>query len=181
MVEVEEMNTEVMLRIMFVGQMVVAETFFDPISDLKSQLGQAQEELKEQLAFAEADKKEAQEELEKKTKEPAAEEATKEVEHLPPPQGETHEPNEEISIGQLGSSLNNFNAKHQKKLRVQTETEQWRKAADAATAVLADRMEMNGRVTERCGSMDKHLNNGGLETAGGGYTGFDNLHYSLLQ
>nr|DAD34161.1 TPA_asm: hypothetical protein HUJ06_004801 [Nelumbo nucifera] len=71
--------------------------------------------------------------------------------------------------------------KHQKKLRVQTETEQWRKAADAATAVLADRMEMNGRVTERCGSMDKHLNNGGLETAGGGYTGFDNLHYSLLQ
>ncbi|XAR56385.1 hypothetical protein NMG60_11036848 [Bertholletia excelsa] len=42
-----------------------------------------------------------------------------------------------------------------KKLRVQTE--QWRKAADAAAAVLADGVEMNGRrLSERCGSMDKH-------------------------
>ncbi|XP_010279620.1 PREDICTED: interactor of constitutive active ROPs 4-like [Nelumbo nucifera] len=57
-----------------------------------------------------------------------------------------------------------------KKLRVQTE--QWRKAADAAAAVLAGGMEMNGRVAGRCGSMDKHLSSGGLETAGGGYTGF---------
>ncbi|XP_048235533.1 interactor of constitutive active ROPs 4 isoform X2 [Ricinus communis] len=42
-----------------------------------------------------------------------------------------------------------------KKMRVQTE--QWRKAADAAAAVLAGAVEMNGRITERCGSMDKHF------------------------
>lgn len=42
-----------------------------------------------------------------------------------------------------------------KKMKVQTE--QWRKAADAAAAVLAGGVEMNGRVTERCGSMDKHI------------------------
>ncbi|XP_010537680.1 PREDICTED: interactor of constitutive active ROPs 4-like [Tarenaya hassleriana] len=51
-----------------------------------------------------------------------------------------------------------------KKLRVQTE--QWRKAADAAAAVLAGGVEMNGRVSERCGSMEKHLT-GGLFEAGG--------------
>ncbi|XP_004488646.1 interactor of constitutive active ROPs 4 [Cicer arietinum] len=52
-----------------------------------------------------------------------------------------------------------------KKLRVQTE--QWRKAADAAAAVLAGEMDMNGsRVPERCGSMDKHFG-GAFETPGG--------------
>lgn len=40
-----------------------------------------------------------------------------------------------------------------KKLRVQTE--QWRKAADAAAAVLAGDVDM--RIPERCGSMDKHF------------------------
>lgn len=45
-----------------------------------------------------------------------------------------------------------------KKMKIQTE--QWRKAADAAAAVLAADVEMNGRrVSERCGSMDKHVNN----------------------
>ncbi|XP_059282953.1 interactor of constitutive active ROPs 4-like [Lycium ferocissimum] len=55
-----------------------------------------------------------------------------------------------------------------KKLRVQTE--QWRKAADAAAAVLAGGgVEMNGRrISERCGSMDKHYGNV-LEPAVGGY------------
>lgn len=56
-----------------------------------------------------------------------------------------------------------------KKIRVQTE--QWRKAADAAAAVLAGGVEMNGRITERCGSMDKHFG-GSFETPGGGYAGF---------
>ncbi|XP_010274840.1 PREDICTED: interactor of constitutive active ROPs 1-like [Nelumbo nucifera] len=56
-----------------------------------------------------------------------------------------------------------------KKLRVQTE--QWRKAADAGAAVLAGGVEMNGRVAGRYGSMEKHLSDGGFETAGG-YTGF---------
>ncbi|WCJ32353.1 interactor of constitutive active rops 1 [Euphorbia peplus] len=45
-----------------------------------------------------------------------------------------------------------------KKMRVQTE--QWRKAADAAAAVLAGNVEMNGnggRISERCGSMDKNF------------------------
>ena len=43
-----------------------------------------------------------------------------------------------------------------KKLRVQTE--QWRKTADAAAAVLADSVEMNRRrISERCGSMDKQF------------------------
>ncbi|XP_071716733.1 interactor of constitutive active ROPs 4-like [Rutidosis leptorrhynchoides] len=43
-----------------------------------------------------------------------------------------------------------------KKLRVQTE--QWRKAADAAAAILSGGAEMNEgrRVSERCGSMEKH-------------------------
>ncbi|EOA35444.1 hypothetical protein CARUB_v10020647mg [Capsella rubella] len=42
-----------------------------------------------------------------------------------------------------------------KKLRVQTE--QWRKAADAAAAVLSGGVEMNGRFSERCGSMETHF------------------------
>ncbi|XP_031091371.1 interactor of constitutive active ROPs 4-like [Ipomoea triloba] len=55
-----------------------------------------------------------------------------------------------------------------KKLRVQTE--QWRKAADAAAAVLAGGAEMNeGRISERCGSMDKHYNSSVFESAVGGY------------
>ncbi|KAL5997582.1 hypothetical protein ACLOJK_008512 [Asimina triloba] len=54
-----------------------------------------------------------------------------------------------------------------KKLRVQTE--QWRKAADAAAAVLAGGADMNGRIAERCSSMDKH-HHGGFESVG--YPGF---------
>lgn len=54
-----------------------------------------------------------------------------------------------------------------KKLKVQTE--QWRKAADAAAAVLAGDNDMNGRrISQRCGSMDTHY----YEPAVGGYTGF---------
>ncbi|KAJ0103598.1 hypothetical protein Patl1_05039 [Pistacia atlantica] len=56
-----------------------------------------------------------------------------------------------------------------KKLRVQTE--QWRKAADAAAAVLAGGVEMNGRIPERCGSMDKHFG-GVFEPLAGRYAGF---------
>ncbi|XP_044502224.1 interactor of constitutive active ROPs 4-like [Mangifera indica] len=56
-----------------------------------------------------------------------------------------------------------------KKLRVQTE--QWRKAADAAAAVLAGGVEMNGRIPERCVSMDKHFG-GVFEPLAGGYAGF---------
>ncbi|KAK9269695.1 hypothetical protein L1049_001473 [Liquidambar formosana] len=57
-----------------------------------------------------------------------------------------------------------------KKLRVQTE--QWRKAADAAAAVLAGDVGMNGRrISDRCGSMDKHF--GGIfEPPARGYAGF---------
>ncbi|KAE9585096.1 hypothetical protein Lal_00017903 [Lupinus albus] len=54
-----------------------------------------------------------------------------------------------------------------KKLRVQTE--QWRKAADAAAAVLAGDVDM--RVPERCGSMDKHFG-GTFETPAGRYNGY---------
>lgn len=56
-----------------------------------------------------------------------------------------------------------------KKLRVQTE--QWRKAADAAASILAGGVEMNGRIPERCGSMDKHFG-GVFEPLAGGYAGF---------
>ncbi|KAL4272809.1 hypothetical protein GQ457_13G005100 [Hibiscus cannabinus] len=57
-----------------------------------------------------------------------------------------------------------------KKLRVQTE--QWRKAADAAAAILSGGMEMNGRISNRCSSMDKHFG-GVFETpAGGGFAGY---------
>lgn len=56
------------------------------------------------------------------------------------------------------------------KLRVQTE--QWRKAADAAAAVLADGVDMNGRrISERSGSMDKHFGSV-YEPSVAGYTGF---------
>ncbi|RWR89119.1 interactor of constitutive active ROPs 4-like protein [Cinnamomum micranthum f. kanehirae] len=58
-----------------------------------------------------------------------------------------------------------------KKMKVQTE--QWRKAADAAAAVLAGGVEMNGRVPERCGSMDKHI--GGFEYTGYGSPMADEL------
>lgn len=56
-----------------------------------------------------------------------------------------------------------------KKIRVQTE--QWRKAADAAAAILAGGVDMNGRVSDRCGSMDKHFG-GSFEPQAGGYAGF---------
>ncbi|KAI7745137.1 hypothetical protein M8C21_024235 [Ambrosia artemisiifolia] len=61
-----------------------------------------------------------------------------------------------------------------KKLRVQTE--QWRKAADAAAAILAGggvEMSDGRRVSERCGSMDKHYG-GGFEGYGG-FGGFPGL------
>lgn len=56
-----------------------------------------------------------------------------------------------------------------KKLRVQTE--QWRKAADAAAAILSGGVEMNDgrRVSERCGSMDKQY--GGVFDGYGGFVG----------
>ncbi|XP_039001660.1 interactor of constitutive active ROPs 4-like isoform X1 [Hibiscus syriacus] len=57
-----------------------------------------------------------------------------------------------------------------KKLRVQTE--QWRKAADAAAAILSGGMEMNGRISNRCSSMDKHFG-GVFETpVAGGFAGY---------
>lgn len=42
--------------------------------------------------------------------------------------------------------------------KMKVQTEQWRKAADAAAAVLAGGVEMNGRISNRCASMDKHFN-----------------------
>ncbi|XP_057796076.1 interactor of constitutive active ROPs 4-like [Salvia miltiorrhiza] len=60
-----------------------------------------------------------------------------------------------------------------KMLRVQTE--QWRKAADAAATVLAGEVEMNGRrISERCGSMDKQLYGSSFEPVGR-YTGSPGL------
>ncbi|XP_022718075.1 interactor of constitutive active ROPs 4-like isoform X2 [Durio zibethinus] len=56
-----------------------------------------------------------------------------------------------------------------KKLRVQTE--QWRKAADAAAAILSGGVEMNGRISNRCSSMDKHFG-GVFEPAAAGYAGY---------
>ncbi|CAA2984388.1 Hypothetical predicted protein [Olea europaea subsp. europaea] len=56
-----------------------------------------------------------------------------------------------------------------KKLHIHTE--QWRKAADAAASVLAGGVEMNGkRLSERCGSMDKHYGN--VFEPVGGYAGY---------
>lgn len=66
-----------------------------------------------------------------------------------------------------------------KKMIVQTE--QWRKAADAAAAVLAGgvEVEMNGRrISERCGSMDKHCGSvfdTKTPRGGGGYLGSPGL------
>ncbi|XP_039026514.1 interactor of constitutive active ROPs 4-like isoform X2 [Hibiscus syriacus] len=57
-----------------------------------------------------------------------------------------------------------------KKLRVQTE--QWRKAADAAAAILSGGMEMNGRISNRCSSMDKHFGGVFVTPAGGGFAGY---------
>lgn len=61
-----------------------------------------------------------------------------------------------------------------KRLRVQTE--QWRKAADAAASVLAGGGEMNGRrISERCGSMDKFYGNAIDHVSGYGYVGSPGL------
>lgn len=58
-----------------------------------------------------------------------------------------------------------------KKMKVQTE--QWRKAADAAAAVLAGDVEMNGRrVSDRSGSMDKHTDNMFDPSSVGRYNGY---------
>ncbi|KAL8510640.1 hypothetical protein ACS0TY_017455 [Phlomoides rotata] len=59
-----------------------------------------------------------------------------------------------------------------KRLRVQTE--QWRKAAEAAASVLAGEVEINERrMSERCGSMDKQYGNAFEQ--GGGYVGSPGL------
>ncbi|KAK9740404.1 hypothetical protein RND81_03G032600 [Saponaria officinalis] len=42
--------------------------------------------------------------------------------------------------------------------RMKVKTEQWRKAADAAAAVLAGGVEINGLMSDRCASMDNHFN-----------------------
>lgn len=57
--------------------------------------------------------------------------------------------------------------------RLSVQTAQWRKAADAAAAVLAGGVEMNNgrRISERCGSMDKHFG-GVFESSAGGYGGY---------
>lgn len=55
--------------------------------------------------------------------------------------------------------------------RLKVQTEQWRKAADAAAAVLAGGMDMSARIPERCGSMDKHFG-GTFETPAGRYNGY---------
>lgn len=64
-----------------------------------------------------------------------------------------------------------------KKLRVQTE--QWRKAADAAAAILAGGVDMSDgrRVSERCGSMDKQQQQhyGGVFDGYGGFVGSPGL------
>ncbi|KAF9616015.1 hypothetical protein IFM89_027954 [Coptis chinensis] len=58
-----------------------------------------------------------------------------------------------------------------KTLRVQTD--QWRKAADAAAAVLSGGMDMNGKYAGRCGSMDKHIVSGGVFELAGAYSGYE--------
>lgn len=55
--------------------------------------------------------------------------------------------------------------------RLHVQTEQWRKAADAAASVLSGGVEMNGRrISERCGSMDKLYGN--VFEPVGGYAGY---------
>ncbi|KAK6154217.1 hypothetical protein DH2020_008465 [Rehmannia glutinosa] len=52
--------------------------------------------------------------------------------------------------------------------RLRVQTEQWRKAADAAANILAGEVEMNERrISERCGSMDKHYYGNAFESSGG--------------
>ncbi|CAE5957720.1 unnamed protein product [Arabidopsis arenosa] len=227
------------------------------ISDLESQLGQAQEELrllKEQLANAEAVKKQAQDELHKKSKKPnqpardeipgdlqketdvfevpvekiAVEEeelrsGNEEAEKLVAKEDEIkmlkarlydmekeHESlgkeNESLKnqlsdsasevsnvkanedematkVSRIGEELEESRAKtahlkeklesmeeakdaleaEMKKLRVQTE--QWRKAADAAAAVLSGEFEMNGR--DRSGSTEKYFAGGLFDPSAG--------------
>ncbi|XP_010694565.2 interactor of constitutive active ROPs 4 [Beta vulgaris subsp. vulgaris] len=81
-----------------------------------------------------------------------------------------------LKVDQLGQDLEMSKAKeaHLKEKLVDTEavkelleiemnkmkvqTEQWRKAADAAASVLAGGVDMKGRISERCASMDNHFN-----------------------
>ncbi|XP_042477630.1 interactor of constitutive active ROPs 4-like [Macadamia integrifolia] len=105
------------------------------IADFESQLGQAQEELKklkDQLAHAEA---------EKKTQKSIVPETSKEE--------------DKSTDRRLGTW------KSQLKLKLHPTTmapgEQWRKAEDAAVAILSGGVEMNvPSATERCVSMDEH-------------------------
>ncbi|XVF79283.1 hypothetical protein PTKIN_Ptkin14bG0209300 [Pterospermum kingtungense] len=81
----------------------------------------------------------------------------------------------ETNAAQLKEKLQNVEGQKEaleaemKKLRVQTE--QWRKAADAAAAILSGGVEMNGRISNRCSSMDKHFG-GVFETPTCGYAGY---------
>ncbi|KAL8507831.1 hypothetical protein ACS0TY_018388 [Phlomoides rotata] len=60
--------------------------------------------------------------------------------------------------------------------RLRVQTEQWRKAADAAASVLAGGVETNGRrISERCGSMDKFYGNAIDHVSGYGYVGSPGL------
>ncbi|KAL3613729.1 hypothetical protein CASFOL_041803 [Castilleja foliolosa] len=61
--------------------------------------------------------------------------------------------------------------------RLRVQSEQWRKAADAAASVLTGGVEINGnRLSERCGSMDKVYTNTYERVGGyGGYVGSPGL------
>ncbi|KAF5201228.1 Interactor of constitutive active rops [Thalictrum thalictroides] len=56
---------------------------------------------------------------------------------------------------------------------MKVQTEQWRKAADAAAAVLSGGIDMNAKFTGRCGSMDKHVVSGSVFELPGAYTGYE--------
>ncbi|XP_017698908.2 interactor of constitutive active ROPs 4-like isoform X2 [Phoenix dactylifera] len=145
------------------------------VLELKAKLLEKEKELENVLAENESLKKKAEEVSEKVMAAARAQEEELGVK-LVSVEEELRE--SEAKVEKLGEQLEALGEARaaleaeMKRLRVQTE--QWRKAAEAAAAVLAagagPGAEMMGgrRMAQRCGSLDKHLGAGGGGFAGWG-------------
>ncbi|KAL5697733.1 hypothetical protein ACHQM5_028850 [Ranunculus cassubicifolius] len=82
-----------------------------------------------------------------------------------------------VTIARLNQELESVRGEKEglesemKAMRVQTE--QWRKAADAAAAILSGGTDKIGKFGGRCGSMDKHVGGGNVFELAGAYTGYE--------
>ncbi|KAK4753404.1 hypothetical protein SAY87_022202 [Trapa incisa] len=147
----------------------------DEISVLKSKLEEKERELGEANQETESLKKHIIELNEAMSSAQAREtEMAQRLKQMEEELGESHTSNENLNekLRALEEAKESLEAEMK---RLQVQTEQWRKAADAAAAVLADEPETNhGRIPGRCASMDKHF--APIFEIPSGYTGFVGLH-----